>query len=435
VKTGHAWRAIFHQAALTAVFGCCGWAQIPRLDAPITTDYRIRLYEQWLASDPHDISIRDRLAAAYIQKTRETSDFGYVDRASKIVDQILSERRDYEALRLRNLIELNRHNFSKVAEYATDMTKGAPLDPQNWGTLGDALMEMGRYDEARDAFQQMLTLRRSLFSLNRMAYYRFVTGDTDGAVAMMTEAVEAGAPYPENKAWCLVELGNMYFKTGRWSDAERAFRQAIDLFPASHTAFAALGSVQAAQGRSAQAIESYSKAQSITPMPQYAAALHDLFLMYGRRAEAQRQSDMIDLVAQLEAASNFKANRTLALIFANQDRKLTEALDLAQTDLAVRKDIYTYDAYAWALFKNKRYQDAQSASQEALKIGTPEALFYYHAGMIAQALGDETRAKSYLQKALQLNQGFDIRQGAIARTTLAELSREESKAAGPLHGR
>jgi tetratricopeptide (TPR) repeat protein len=123
------------------------------------------------------------------------------------------------------------------------------------------------------------------------------------------------------------------------------------------------------------------------------------------------------------------------LIFANQDRKLTEALDLAQTDLAVRKDIYTYDAYAWALFKNKRYQDAQSASQEALKIGTPEALFYYHAGMIAQALGDETRAKSYLQKALQLNQGFDIRQGAIARTTLAELSREESKAAGPLQGR
>jgi hypothetical protein len=55
--------------------------------------------------------------------------------------------------------------------------------------------------------------------------------------------------------------------------------------------------------------------------------------------------------------------------------------------------------------------------------------------MIAQALGDETRAKSYLQKALQLNAGFDIRQGAIARTTLAELSREESKAAGPLQGR
>ena len=430
MKTEQRYFADSRRAALVAVLSVCACAQIPRLDTPITTDYRIGLYEQWVARDPHDISSRDRLAAAYIQKTRETSDFGYLDRASKIVDQILAEKKDYEALRLRNLIELNRHNFSKVAEYAREMTGSAPLDPQNWGTLGDALMEMGRYDEARDAFQKMLDIRRGLFSLNRMAYYRFVTGDADGAIAMMTDAVKSGAPYPENKAWCLVELGNMYFKTGRWNEAEQAFHQAIALFPASHAAFAALGSVQAAQGQVAAAIESYSKAQSITPMPQYAAALHDLYLASGRKADAQRQADMIDLVAKLEAASNFKANRTLALIFANQDRRLGDSLELAQTDLQVRGDIYTYDAFAWALFKSKRYGEAQTASQQALKMGTPEALFYYHAGMIARALGDQMGAITHLRRALELNAGFDIRQAAIARTALAVISGEETKTAG-----
>src|SRR5690349_17758565 len=95
--------------------------QIPKLDAPVTTDRKIALYEQWVAGDPHNISNRTLLTAAYIQKARETYDYGYLDRASKIVDQILAEKNDYEARRLRNLIELNRHHFSKVVEYAREI--------------------------------------------------------------------------------------------------------------------------------------------------------------------------------------------------------------------------------------------------------------------------------------------------------------------------
>ena len=395
-------------------------AQIPKLDAPVTTDRKIALYEKWVAGDPQNISDRTLLAAAYIQKTRETYDYGYLDRASKIVDQILAEKNDYEARRLRNLIELNRHHFSKVAEYAREMTRSTPLDTENWGTLGDALMEMGQYDEARQAFQKMMSIRRNLFSLNRNAYYRFVTGDVDGAIAMMSEAVQAGAPYPENKAWCLVELGNMYFKTGRWTEAARFFLQAVETFPESHTAYAGLGSVQAAQGKTSEAIESYKKAQAMIPMPQYAAALYDLYEIAGLKADAQHQLELIDLVAKLEAASNFKANRTLALIFANQERRLGDSLELAQTDFELRKDVYTCDALAWSLYKNQRFAEAREASQQALKPGTPEALLYYHAGMIDRALGDHAGARKALEKALQLNPGFGPREAAVARAALAE---------------
>ena len=397
-------------------------AQIPKLDAPVTTDRKIALYEKWVAGDPHNISDRTMLAAAYIQKTRETYDYGYLDRASKIVDQILADKNDYQARRLRNLIELNRHHFSKVAEYAREMTRTTPLDTENWGSLGDALMEMGQYDEARLAFQKMMSIRRNLFSLNRNAYYRFVTGDIDGAIAMMSEAVQAGAPYPENKAWCLVELGNMYFKTARWAEAAQFFRQAIEVFPESHAGYAGLGAAQAAQGETAEAIESYKKAQAMIPMPQYAAALYDLYEIAGLKAEAQHQQELIDLVAKLEAASNFKANRTLALIFANQERRLSDSLELAQADFDVRKDVYTYDALAWSMYRNRRFAEAQRASQQALKMGTPEALFYYHAGMIGLALGDSAGAAKALEKALKLNPGFDVRQAVSARAALAGLA-------------
>ena len=76
---------------------------------------------------------------------------------------------------------------------------------------------------------------------------------------------------------------------------------------------------------------------------------------------------------------------------------------------------------AWALYKNQHYREAARASEEALKLGAPEALFFYHAGMIANSMGDMATAKRHLQKALDLNSGFDIKQAALARLTLEEI--------------
>jgi tetratricopeptide (TPR) repeat protein len=395
--------------------GAC--AQVPTFN----TDQQIKLYQDWVAKDPSNISNRTLLAGAFVQKTRETTDFGYLDRASKILDSVLSDKQDYEALRLRNIVELTLHHFSKAAEYARAMIARWPGDVQSWGTLGDALLEMGQYDLARDAFAKMLELKPGLMSYNRMGFYRFVRGDVDAGVQLMRRAVEAAAKYPENKAWCLVELGNMYFKTGRWSDAEQAYKEAIATFPASHPAYAGLGAVKAAQGQIEEAIETYKRAQSITPMVQYAGALYDLYTANGKSAEARQQAALVDVVAQLEGAANQKANRTLALIYANQDRNLDRSLEFAQADFEVRQDIYTYDALAWTLYKNRRCQEAWRASQEALKLGAPEALLLYHAGMVANALGDAASAKNLLSKALELNPGFDFRQAEIARLTLAGL--------------
>ena len=403
---------------IVVALGAC--AQVPNFN----TDQQIKLYQDWVAKDPSGISSRTLLAGAYIQKTRETTDFGYLDRASKILDGVLSEKQDYEALRLRNIVELTLHHFSNAAEYARAMIIRWPGDVQSWGTLGDALLEMGQYDSAHDAFAKMLELKPGLMSYNRMGFYRFVTGDRDTGVELMRRAVAAAAKYPENKAWCLVELGNMYFKTGRWAEAEQAYDEAIATFYTSHAAYAGLGAVAAAQGKLAEAIEKYKRAQSITPMVQYAGALYDLYIAVGKNAEAGKQADLIDLVAQLEGVANQKANRTLSLIYANQDRNLTRALEFAQADFEIRQDIYTYDALAWALYKNRRYREAWRASEEALKIGAPEALFYYHAGMVASALGDASTAEEHLERALRLNAGFDFRQAAVARLTLAKMQGE-----------
>jgi tetratricopeptide (TPR) repeat protein len=398
-------------------------AQLPAgsLAPGVSTDDRIALYQSWVAGDPGNIQNRTLLASAYLQKTRETMDLSYLERADKIVNSVLQERRDYEALRLRNLIELNRHNFAKVAGYSRELTQSSPRDPQNWGTLGDALMEMGSYPEAGEAYRQMMALRPNLFSYNRLAYYRFVTGDLAGAIVMMHKAIDAGAAYPENKAWCQMELGNLQFKSARWNEAADAYREALGTFSGMHSAWAGLGAVQAARGELQDAIESYRRAQALVPMPQYLAALRDLYVSIRQPEQARRQEGLLDAIFRIELAAKQSANRTLALVYANQDRNLASALELAKAELEIRQDVYTYDALAWTLYKNGKYGEAEGAASRALRLNTPEAVLYYHAGMIAAALGKVSDAEQYLQRALTLNPGFDVMQAARVTETLAAL--------------
>jgi len=389
---------------------------------PMSTDQQIAIYQKQAAGQPSNPHFQNLLASAFIQKVRESTDFSYLDRASKIVEGVLSsDAGNYEAMRLRSEIELERHGFAQVVEYSEGLTAIAPEDTWNWGTLGDALMELGQYERASEAYQKMFAIRANQASYNRVAYYRFVSGNAKEAIELMKLAVAAGSPAPENTAWCLVELGNMYFKGGQLHAAEQAFGNALTVFAGYHSAYAGLGRVKAAQGKLLEAIGHYKRAQASVPIPDYAAALQALYLKAGKPAEAKRQIELIDVVDQLALATGEKTNRNLAMIYADQGRRLDRAMKLIEEELKVRQDVYTYDALAWALYKQKRYPEAQLAMDRALKMGPPEPGFHYHAGMIAAALSRKADAQKHLDRALALNPNFDVSQAPIAAKALADL--------------
>jgi len=129
----------------------------------------------------------------------------------------------------------------------------------------------------------------------------------------------------------------------------------------------------------------------------------------------------VEFIGKLAAINQVVYNRQLALFSANHTRNLSEALTLASAELAGRKDVYGYDAAAWALYKNGRYAEAAEAMDEAMKLGTRDASLYYHAGLIAAGLGNQQRAHTLLTEALAINPEFDPLQARIARETLQRL--------------
>jgi tetratricopeptide (TPR) repeat protein len=232
----------------------------------------------------------------------------------------------------------------------------------------------------------MVRLRPDMASYNRAAYYRFVAGDAAGARDIMKKAIESGSRSPENIAWCLADLGNMDLKTGHQDEAAKAFEAALKLFPGYHPAYGGLGKLYAERGETAKAIENYLKAQQAVPLPEYAAALEDLYLASGKPEEARKQAARLEMIERMDQAAGFPANRNLALAYADHGRNLDRALAMIREEMKTRRDVYEYDALGWVLYQQKQYAEAKQASDKALELGTPEPMFRRHAAAIARAL-------------------------------------------------
>jgi tetratricopeptide (TPR) repeat protein len=254
-----------------------------------------------------------------------------------------------------------------------------------------------------------------------------VSRDPTGAIEIMKMAIDSGSRSPENVAWCLVDLGNMELKVGRVEEAGKAFNTALKLFPGYHPAHAGLGKLNAQGGKIPEAIDHYTKAQAAVPLPEYSAALEDLYEAAGQPDEARKQAARLTVIERMDQAAGFPANRNLALAYADHNRNLDGALAMIQEEMKTRRDIYEHDALAWVLYQRKQYAEARQASNKALELNTPEPTFYYHAGMIALALGDSEGSRKHLQRALALNPNFDPKQAARARAGLSHVTPDATK--------
>lgn len=140
----------------------------------------------------------------------------------------------------------------------------------------------------------------------------------------------------------------------------------------------------------------------------------------------------MDFIGQLSQRNHQIYNRQLVYIWANHNRHLPEALNLALAELEIRKDTMGWDAAAWAYYKNGSYAEAEKAMQQALKYQVQNALLYYHAGLIAEALDHPQAARQYLTQALSLNPHFDPLQTQQAAAVLARLKDPTEEGQDPI---
>ncbi len=381
----------------------------PALPAQPFNDSEISKLEAKLKQDSGDWKSLDQLGYAYIQKARDTGDPTFYGRAEAVLEKAVQVNPDDpDALIGLGSLALSRHDFQLALTQGHKAFALAPHKAAVYGVIGDAYTELGQYDAAVEAFQTMVDTRPDLSSYSRVSYARELHGDVPGAITAMQEAVEAGSPNAENTNWCRVQLAQLYWLKGDYAAAEQQYQQVLTYYPKYVYALAGLAQLRAAQNDLPAAADYYKQATDIIPLPQYVTALGDVYSKMGKADEAKKQYDLFLFIARTYEVNGVNFGIEKAIFLADHDMDLAGALTAAQQAGSLRDDVNTQDSLSWVLYKNGKYAEAKVASDRALRLGTPNSLFYFHAGMIAQALGDTATAQTSLQKALSLNPQFHV---------------------------
>ena len=291
----------------------------------------------------------------------------------------------------------SRHDFRSFAPATRD--RQSPLAPdtaRGYGLVGDALLELGRYEQAFSAFERLVALKPSLAGYARIAYARELLGRPRQAIEAMALALDAAGGLPEPTAWTLVELGKLHFALGETTEARRAFRAALVAFPGYAAALDGLARVEAARGRLAQAVRLQRRAVEAVPLPHLVAQLGDLLQARrprarGPRAVRARRGDRAPPGG--ERRQHGAGDR--ALPRRPRDPPGRDARAGPRRPRGAALDPRRRRARLGARPRRTLRRGARTYSQRSLRLGTKDASLFFHRGMIERCLGNAAEARRW----------------------------------------
>jgi tetratricopeptide (TPR) repeat protein len=363
-----------------------------------------------------------RAAEDRYARFRRTNDPTDLAAAEAIVAKgLAAEPKSFDLRKFRLRLLLPHHRFEELAVEAAALKAERPDDPELDGALGDAFFDLGRYAESFAAYDRFVAAKPCTASYTRIALAREITGDLSGALAAMDLA--AGAALPEDLeafAWCRSRAARLLLKLNRYEEAEGRLVEALLRLQNHAPSLAVAAEVAARRGLFEAAVRLAERSISIFPDFSVAAALVDYREATGDAEGVARVTATVRTLAALLPEAERRLHRPLAL-FEAEHGDAGRAVEMTEAELAMRKDVWGWDAYAWALCRAGRAGEAVEPMSKALAVGTVDPLLEFHAGVIAFEAGDRVGAQKRLCRALELDPVFHIRWAKEARSLLDAL--------------
>ena len=331
------------------------------------------------------------LGRFWIRKARETSQPRYYLNARAAGDLVLErEPGNRLAKNLHAATLLNEHRFTEASELARAVLAKDAEDLEALGTLADAELELGRYDQAEALVDRLNDLKPGLPTYARTAHLQWLRGKTDASLESFRLAIGAGndPTNPEPRCWALTQAAYVFFHRGDYEGAEAGFGTALKQCTDHVPALVGAGRAAQARGDAARAVTLLEKAFAKASTPETAWRLGDARQAAGDRAGAERAFGAVTRGPADEDP------RTVAHFLATKGRDLPRAIELARAEMRRRPGIHTEDVLAWALHRAGKTDEARVHAERVLRLGTPDPTLLYHSGAIRIAAGDAARGLS-----------------------------------------
>lgn len=369
---------------------------------------------------PQDDASWAALGFAYVAQARVTADPSLYDRAARALERSLEERPDgnSEALAGQAALANARHEFALGRDLAQQAVQADPYSSTAKGILADSQLELGEYDVAQVTLQEMVDLRPGVPSFTRISYSYELRGDTDNARLLLEQALELSSA-PSDASFSLFHLGRIAFDTGDHATAVERYDEGLRRDPSNVQLLAGRAAAHAALGDVEAAVADYETVVQRLPEPLYVVEYAELLDRLGRSEDAAEQYAVADAIRTLFDAAGVVPDVEIALYEADHGDPV-RALDVAERNYETRRSVQVEDALAWALHANGRDAEALEHASAAQAIGTRNALWDYHRGMIQLELGMVEEARASLEQALDTNPEFSQLHAPLARQALTE---------------
>ncbi len=362
-----------------------------------------------LAADPNDAVLLSRVGTAALAEARRTADPSYYSQAATAIDRALVlAPDDLRPLVTSGLLALARHDFSGALALAERARAAAPEAVDPLAVQIDALVELGRYDEASVVAQAMVSLRPNASSLPRLSYVLELTGDPTGALETMQQAVAAAGARGPDAGYVLALLGDLHLQAGRLDAAGVSYERALRAQPAQPQAELGLARVAIDRGDLSGASSRLAALIDRLPLPDAIALYADVVAAAGDEANAAKQRQLVRAIEELNRTTGgIAVDLELARFEAAHARlpggDAARAVSLAESARAARPTIYGDDILGWALRQAGRPADALPHTVAATRLGTADATLWFHRATIEADLGMMAEARIHLDRSRDIS--------------------------------
>ncbi len=349
-------------------------------------DQDIAFYEARVARDPDGALDRMRLASLYLQRARERGGDRDLARAEDAARASLARRRarNGSALALLAAALSAQHRFVEARDAARQLVTDEPESRAARALLGEVLLDLGEYAEAGRLFTALVGAGHDPAVAPRLARWHEIEGRVEQADRLLRDARERAlalhALPGEQRAWFHLRVGDLALRYGRLAEAQAALEAGLAESPEDHRLLAARARLAAARHDWRAAIAFAERALAGALDPATLGLLADAHLALGDTLAALEHERVMDLTL-LGQSGPF--HRAWSLHLLDRGRHVPEVLAQAEAELRTRRDVYGWDVYAWALYKEGRQAEAVTAMDRARARGTRDPLFERHARAIA----------------------------------------------------
>lgn len=326
---------------------------------------------------------------------------GDEEQANKLLRNILAQDRDnVDALYLLGMVGSRNQRWAEAAEF---IGRALSLDPNRvryYGSLGEAQLALGQFDEAISSFQMLLSTEPdnalACFNLGRAHALR---GQRSEAIPQFERAVAARPDFLEARR----ALASLFLESGQADAAVSQYEAIMQQAADDIEAIANCGAALTTAGRTDDAIELLTKAreqQDSNP------------LILGNLGHALAAADRYDdAVIPLQEALNAEPeNPRLLNNFANilrrlqrfdeAERHLRDALEIRADYAEARNNL------ALVYFDQNRFEEAEAEITLALALAPNAPRAVNNLGLVQQYTNRMIEAAASFLKALELDPSY-----------------------------